>query len=554
MKKAKVVVNQAAQKNRLTFGKRAALSALGIVATLGVITVAVPTSNIPGFSYIAQAIGLNADVTRDLTMADFASYAIGTKDNKIQELRARNLSYNGSGNYGGGLSPFATLNEDRLAEAYAKNAQEALEIEKSLRGKITPFDKNLAARELLFDSDMIAKGFDPSKISGRSKAAHSGAMEALAAAAGQQTEAFGRPLQKGDLQNVANMVGLPDANISNIVGGGNIASISSKNNSLYERMIKAAHALTGTSLFGIANAELNRTDTRIGRPVYGLFKDLGNSYFFSKYAVTAKLPTAASDIAAAAFDGGSPQNQSLITDEDSTVLSGSTNPMLSLNSSAQSVQKCQDVKETYKQQIASYYANLQAIKNTMKELYNEGTKTPGFCYGLNGNRDVKAARNAWNSQLTNIQNYCQNIRKKRLQFAGQCGITFEEPVKSCEDMAQDLRLAAVDTAGVMYKKCRKMSVFDRTGTVKFTGENRRKLRQWPGVYNNYYSSYIQQNYSPEEADQLAILAADEELDFNMDDIEGICRTERECDRYFDDRIEEGFAFRKILSITSLPKK
>ena len=61
-------------------------------------------------------------------------------------------------------------------------------------------------------------------------------------------------------------------------------------------VMKAARAVSGTSVFGLVNPELNRTDTRIGRPVYGLFKDLGNSFFFSRYAVSAKLPTAASDI------------------------------------------------------------------------------------------------------------------------------------------------------------------------------------------------------------------------------------------------------------------
>lgn len=557
MKKAKVVVNQAAKNNRLTFGKKAVLASLGLGATLGVVSVVVPTSNIPGFSYIAQAIGLNVDATRNLTMADFASYALGTKDNKIQELRASNLSYNGSGNYGGGLSPFATLTSDRLAEAYEKNAKEAMEMEKRLGGKIKPFNKNNVNREIVFDKNMLAKGFDPARLSGSSQAARSGAMEALAVAAGLQAEAFGKPLKKDDLQDIASILNLKDSNISNIVGGGNIASLARKEDSTYEKVMQAARALSGTSVFGVSNPELNRTDTKIGRPVYGLFKDLGNSYFFSRYATGAKLPTAASDIAVAAFDGGSPQDQSLVTDEDAVIMGGSTNPMLSLNSSAQSVQACQQMKETYKQEIASYYNAIEEVKKAMKSLSDNRPKTPGFCYGKNKNRHVKIERDAWNDSLSSIESFCNNIKNRRKQFANQCGITFEEPIKNCSEMVQSLILASVDKPGQLYIKCRNVSVFDKTGSVRFTASGKRKIRKWERRYNHYVRYYKNQGYSQEDAEEAAAISADEEIeltdsDFNADKV---CRTETQCyEEYFDEKIEEGFAFGKIIDITSLPKK
>lgn len=556
MKKAKVVVNQAAKQNRLTLGKKAALAVLGLVATLGVISVVVPTSNIPGFSYIAQAIGLNADATRNLTMADFASYAIGTRYNKIQELRAANLGYTGSGNYGGGLSPFATLTSDRLAEAYAKNRQEALEMEKSLGGKIAPFDKSSIDREIALDPSLLAKGFDPSRLNGSSKAAYSGAMEALAAAAGQQAEAFGKPVKKEDLQEVANIVNLRDSNISNIVGGGNIVSLASKEDNTYERMIKAARALSGTSIFGLVNPELNRTDTRIGRPVYGLFKDLGNSYFFSRYAVGAKLPTAASDIAVAAFDGGSPQDQSLITEEDSTIVAGSTNPMLSLNSSAQSVQACQHMKDVYKQTIATEYAAIEAFKNAMKSISNNRPKTPGSCFGKGNNKYVLQERNTWNDYVDQLEESCENIRKNRRKFANQCGITFEEPIIDCNEMSRRLKLASVPQ-GVMYIKCRDISIFDRDGVVNLENKDKRKLRKWERRYRHYLRYYKNQGYSEDAAEEAASMAADDEVPMDDDDIsdaDKICRTDSECYEYFDEKIEEGFAFGKIIDIKSLPKK
>ena len=217
MKKAKVV-NQANKQSRFLTGRKAAWLAMGAAAVLGAISVAVPTSHIPGFRYLAEVIGIGGDATRDLTMADFASYAVGTRDNKITALREANLlSYGGTYGSGGGLSPFSTFTNDRLAEAYAKNSKEAIVIEKSLSGSITPFKKDALDRDVALDPVLLAKGFDPTKISASSQAAHSGAMEALAAAAGKQAEMLGKPLKKGDLQGVASLVGIKDPNVSNIV-------------------------------------------------------------------------------------------------------------------------------------------------------------------------------------------------------------------------------------------------------------------------------------------------------------------------------------------------
>ena len=366
MKKAKVVLNQAAKQKRF-ITKKAALIAAGAFAVLGVVSVAVPTSNIPGFKYIAQIIGLDQGDTRNLTMADFASYALGTKDNKIESLRANNLSYNGT-SYGSALSPFASLSADRLAEAYARNSQEALEMEKSLGGKITPFDKNLLDKEYGLDPDMLARGFDPSKITESAKAASNSAMEALAAAAGLQVEAFGNPVSKGDLQNVANIVGL-GGGVSKIVGTGNIASIAKKDDILYSRLMKDAKALMGTSIFGSVNPEFTRADTRIGRPTYGLFKDLGMAFFFSRYAAAAKLPTAAADFAAAAFDGGSPQDQSIITEEETQEAPPvSVNPEQELSQGASNVNMCAQVMEGNRDLIASISKSIEAFVKIMRTL------------------------------------------------------------------------------------------------------------------------------------------------------------------------------------------
>ena len=82
MKKAKVV-SQEYKQSRLMRSKRAVWITVATLATAGTIAVVVPTSNIPGFGYIAQVLGINSDATRDLTMADFASYAVGARGNKI---------------------------------------------------------------------------------------------------------------------------------------------------------------------------------------------------------------------------------------------------------------------------------------------------------------------------------------------------------------------------------------------------------------------------------------------------------------------------------------
>ena len=309
-------------------------------------------------------------------------------------------------------------------------------------------------------------------------------------------------------------------------------------------------------MFGLVNPELNRTDTRIGRPVYGLFKDLGNSFFFSRYAAGAKLPTAASDIAVAAFDGGSPQDQSLITDEDAVLMGGTTNPTISLNQSAQSVQQCSRYKEVYKQTIASAYTAVKAIKTAMQSISNNRPQTPGSCFGKGSNRNVLLERNLWNSYVSELESNCNTIRNQRNRFAGQCGIVFEEPLIECDEMANRLKLASVPQA-VMIIKCRNISIFDRDGIVKLEGKDKRILRKWERVYKRSFKSYKRQGYSEEEADELATIDADREVPMDDDDIsdaDKVCRTADECDNYFVEKLEEGFAFGKIIDITSLPKK
>jgi|GEM_PF-3446191 hypothetical protein len=545
MKKAKVV-NQANKQSRALIGKRAVLLTLGAVAALGTVSVVVPTSNIPGFKYIAQVLGIGADATRDLTMSDFASYAIGVRGNKIESLRdANSLSYSVNGDSIGGLSPFSTFDNDRLAQAYAENSKTAIAIEKSFGGQITPFDKSTINRDITYDPALLAKGFDPTKISASAQAAQSGAMEALAAAAGKQAEAFGKPVKQKDLDKIASIIGVKDGNLSNIVGTGNIMSLANKDEMLYDRVKLQAKALAGTSIFGSINPDFTRTDTRIGRPIYGLFRELGNSYFFSRYAKGAKYSTAAEDIAIAAFDGGSPQDQSIITHEDTAHPGASGNPQQALNQGAQAVNACQQMKSVYNQTLSSQYGMIQEYKRNMKNLSNafNNTETPGSCYGQGNNRNVKIARDQWNTYVDSIKEACDTMRDINNQFANQCGIVIAQPAKSCSKMAQALKLAHVKKAH-MIVKCRRISLFGSTGEANIKSS---KLRKW----DRRYRHYINNDYTPEEAE----VAADQDVDIDMDDIEGVdykCNNKTNCWNYFDNMIEQGFAFGNITDITSLP--
>ncbi len=546
MKKAKVV-NQANKQGRSLTGKRAVLLTLGAVAALGTVAVVVPTSNIPGFKYIAQFIGIEADATRNLTMSDFASYAVGMRGNKISSLRdANSLTYSVNGGGSSGLSPFSTFANDRLAQAYAENSKTVIEIEKSFGGKITPFDKTKIDRNVTtYDPALLAKGFDPSKISASAQAAQSGAMEALAAAAGKQAEQFGKPVKQTNLTQIASLVGVKDSNVSNIVGTGNIMSFANKDEMLYDRIKLQAKALMGTSVFGSVNPNFTRTDTRIGRPVYGMFKELGNSYFFSRYAKGAKYSTAAEDIAIAAFDGGSPQDQSIVTQEETAHPGASGNPQESLNQSAQAINACQQMRDAYNQTLSSQYSMIQEYKNIMKGLSSafNNTETPGSCYGKGNNKNVKEARDQWNTYIDSIRDACDTIRDIKNQFANQCGITIQQPVKTCSQMARALKLAHVKKAHMIIK-CRRISLFGSTGEVTISSS---KLRRW----NRKFNHYINNGYTSEEAE----VAADNDVDIDMDDISGVdykCNNKRNCWNYFDNMIEEGFAFGNITGINNLP--
>lgn len=549
MKKAKVV-NQAHKQNRILTGKKAVWLTMGAIAVLGTVSVVVPTSNIPGFRYIAEVLGIGADATRKLTMADFAAYAVGAPDNKIASIReANSLSYGGASGTSGGLSPFSTLANDRLAQAYAENAKVAIAMEKSLGGTISPFDKTSLDKQVSFDQALLAKGFDPSKISANSQAAHAGAMEALAAAAGQQAEALGKPVKQKDLQGITSLVGVKDSNISNIVGTGNILSLANKEDMLYDRVRQQARALAGTSIFGSVNPEFTRADTRIGRPVYGLFKELGNSYFFSRYAKGAKYATAASDIAVAAFDGGSPQDQSILTQEETAQPGASGNPQMDLNQNATNINACQAMRDSYKQIISSSYQAVENIKDQLRSLSNNRTKTPGFCFGMGSNRNVKIQREQWNNMLSSLESLCNQIRDTKNRFNAQCGIVVEQPVKTCEEMKESLILAGVKPKGVLYVKCRDMSVFDKSGEVQFTAKGKRKIGKWSRRFNHYHTSDCDEVCAAEKADS-DVPIYDSYIKTNGT----LCKYSDECEDYFDARVEDAFAFGNITAMTKLPKK
>lgn len=572
MKKAKVVETQASRKPRFLAGKKAALFAVGAVVALGVVSVTVPTSNIPGFKYIAQLIGINADATRNLTMLDFASYAAGRKDNKIQELRSADLSYNGAGVYGGGgLSPFSTLNSDRLAEAYAKNSQEALEMEKSLGGQISPFDKATLDKEYTIDPASMAKGFDPAKLGDSSKAAYSGAMEALAAAAGRQAEAFGKPLKKEDLQGVANLVGLRDSNISNIVGGGNILSVSGRDRSDYAAILRNARALSATSIFGSVNPDFRRTDTRIGRPVYGMFKDLGNAFFFSRYAAGAKLPTAASDIAVAAFDGGSPEDQSIITKEEDPQAPGSSpNPEEELSQGAHNYNMCAQVSETYKDLLNSIsqsitgYIKIMLKLTQLERVRNQYTSVPGCCIPIMGvNNRTLSARHKWNYYLygggvvshmdggapdidKTLYTLCGELRNYRNLLAGNCGIEFEEPEYTCQDMKRKLTLGSCGRK--LSGKCQNITIFgDYDLDINISRKKWKKYQKRVA----YYMSEDGGSYSEEQAIYYASIDAGfSEMDLNGN-INTMCTREGTCLSYINDVMEKTFAIENIVDIRGI---
>lgn len=569
MKKAKVVTKQTDRNKRFLTGKKAAWLTLGAVAALGTLSVVVPTSNIPGFKYIAQLVGLNADATRQLTMADFASYAIGRDNNKIEQLRAANLTSN-SGGFGGGLSPFSTLVNDRLAQAYKDNAQEALAMEKALGGRVSPFDKAALDKEYTIDPASLTKGFDPSKLMDGSKAAYSGAMEALAAAAGKQAEAFGRPVKKEELQGIANLVGVRDSSISNIVGGSNILSFAKKDDSLYDSLSQRAKALMGTSIFGSVNPDFTRTDTRIGRPVYGIFKDLGNAFFFSRYAAGSKLPTAASDIAVAAFDGGSPQDQSIITkEEDPEAPSVSVNPEQELNFSANNYNMCGQVSQTYQDILNTISRSINGYLKTMLSLTktervrNQWTTVPGCCLPqLGWNNRTLTARNKWNYYLTGVRrghmgdnvpeveeslySLCTKLRQYRNILAGNCGIVFEEPEYDCRQMEDMLFLGSCG-----YKlpgKCQNITIFGNYEIeINIT---RKKYKEYKRLYE-YYISEAGGSLDEETANELASEQAgltEEDLDGN---VRTICTAETPCLAHINTVLEKTFAIEKIIDIRGI---
>ena len=571
MKKAKVVVNQASKNSRIKKNKRAAwLTTAGVVAALGVVSVVVPTSNIPGFGYLARTLGLNGAATRNLTMADFASYAVGAKDNKISQMQNAN-GYYGAGGEVSGLSPFSTLNNDRLAQAYAKSSEEAYEMEKALSGQISAFDNTNLDTEITLDQDMLSKGIDPTKLSNQTLRAQDDAMAALAAAAGLQRENFGKPVNKSDLPEVAGLVNFNagGANMSSIVGTANIEGIANKNDLLYARLQRDAKALMGTSIFGSVNPEFTRTDTSIGRPVYGLFKDLGTAFFFSRYAAGSKLPTAAEDIAVAAFQGGSPQDESIIT-KDETPAAPDSNAEEELSQGAQSINMCSEVADAQKEYIKAISETITAYLRIMflipstEGVSSNITNVPGCCIpSLGINNKTLSARHKWNHYVNRsgvtshmqgsvpnvnktLEELCNELIGSRNYLAGQCGIDFAQPQYSCHEMASRLHLGHCGRA--MISRCRNTAVFGNDVSI-----SRRKLDEYDDEVA-YLQTEDGGGHSAGEPDYEAEQIAANHLirDEDLEEIGAyICRDSIDCLEYVNSVLEKTFAMEDVLDIRGI---
>lgn len=571
MKKAKVVVNQASKNSRIKKNKRAAwLTTAGVIAALGVVSVVVPTSNIPGFGYLARTLGLNGAATRNLTMADFASYAVGAKDNKISQMQNAN-GYYGAGGEVSGLSPFSTLNNDRLAQAYAKSSEEAYEMEKALSGQISAFDNTNLDTEITLDQDMLSKGIDPTKLSNQTLRAQDDAMAALAAAAGLQRENFGKPVNKSDLPEVAGLVNFNagGANMSNIVGTANIEGIANKNDLLYARLQRDAKALMGTSIFGSVNPEFTRTDTSIGRPVYGLFKDLGTAFFFSRYAAGSKLPTAAEDIAVAAFQGGSPQDESIIT-KDETPAAPDSSAEEELSQGANSVNICSQYADTYKEYIKAISQTITAYLEIMFQIREaEGIRSgsnilPGCCIPVLGaNNKTLSARHKWNYYLygggvqehmddpiphvsSTLEDLCNSLIGQRNALAGQCGIEFAQPEYSCSQMAQKLKLGSCLRRAP--GQCPDISIFGSSDSSMRI--SKRKLRKYQNRYK-YYRTRSENPLPEGEAMQAAAVDARITEPDTNGDVNAICTTAETCLEYINEVLEKTFAMDDILDIRDI---
>ena len=285
-----------------------------------------------------------------------------------------------------------------------------------------------------------------------------------------------------------------------------------------------------------------------------MFKDLGNAFFFSRYAAGAKLPTAASDIAVAAFDGGSPEDESIITkEEDPQAPGGSPNPEEELSSGANNYNMCAQVSEAYKDLLNSIsqsitgYIKVMLKLTQMERVRDQYTSVPGCCIPILGvNNRTLSARHKWNYYLygggvvdhmdggapdidTNLYRLCLDLREKRNILAGNCGITFEEPEYTCQDMKKKLTFGDYDLdINISRKKWKKYQ---------------KRVK--------YYMSEDGGSYSEEQAIYYASIDAGfTEIDLNGN-INTMCTAQGTCLAYINDVMEKTFAIENIIDIRGI---
>jgi len=432
MKDAKIVKKENTGFKAFLIEKKGWVLIVGIFMLIMLFFTAMPMVNIPFVGRVGMVLGLTPKEMGDITLADFAAYAVGVEGNRISAAQGGKYSpYETVG----GLSPFSVMSKDRIANStgdYLKEYQASIGAygQRADGSYVTGVQQTGAGNEYQGVA-ITPPGATDTPIIDSNKPADA---------------ALGNPIYGSIMQQNASSA--TKMTLPKPKGGQNIDGKATSQSVFGNALENLKNKFVGgrSGVMGGYNAIANRINTRVGGiGQMGAFGSMGRSYYFSFNAKVAGYKVTAKSLAEAAFDGEAPAEEALITpgEEKEAILNTLEPPSTILNKANARINACNQAKTTYQSGITS---NRETFKATLTSLQSIGSDfkkgVPGSCDKTLGfiGAQTAAKRDAWNKMVDSIVTTCEQLKESEGSYTGACGLDYNPtPTGNCASL-KNIRL------------------------------------------------------------------------------------------------------------------
>lgn len=427
MKDAKIVKKETTGFKAFFVDRKGWVIVLAVFILIMLFFTAMPMVNIPFVGRVGAVLGLTPQEMGDITLADFAAYAMGIEGNRIASAQGNRFT---SYETVGGLSPFSVTSKDRIANSTGDYLKE--------------YQNSIGYRAGSNAGGLSTVQQPGSSYEGVPITPPGAATSPVLEAQRPEEKDFGTPVGGGTFgQGGSNATSGTKMNLPKPIGGQVIDSKATSQNVFGQALENMKNKFVGgrSGVMGGYNALANRIGTRLGgMGQMGAFGSMGRSYFFSYNAKVAGYKVTAKSLAEAAFNGEEPATEALITpgEQQDAILNTLEPPNTTLNRANARINACNQAKQAYQGEITSnrevFKSSLEALKQIGSD-YKKGV--PGCCVSTLGfiGKKTAAKRKVWNQTVDSLITSCEELKDNEGSYTGQCGLDYNPtPTGNCDNL------------------------------------------------------------------------------------------------------------------------